>query len=298
LNPDGNERLTALVGLLLLAPIALELASVVLGVHTCMSLHVFVGLALIAPILLKLASTGWRFTRYYSGTGAYRAHGPPQIAMRLLAPLLVTATVVLFASGVAMGVLHGHALALARRLHGPASVVWLVLVGVHVLVYLKRTLIKSSEDVARATRTAVPGARRRAYVLAAAIVAGLVVAAVTVPAQHRWVDLNRTSLVITPHRLPRRSSHASFSWPVLTERRGEQEVTLDDRLGYVDELPSVGLGVVAKQVERPVRGDPVPGHQDALRLFDRRAPAEGTLQILVLREALQRDVDRALELLG
>ena len=33
--------------------------------------------------------------------------GAPQLPMRLLAPLLITATVILFASGVAMGLLHG-----------------------------------------------------------------------------------------------------------------------------------------------------------------------------------------------
>ena len=72
-----------------------------------MSLHVFVGFVLIPPIVLKLASTGWRFARYYTGTSAYVVQGPPLLAMRVLAPFLVAATVVLFASGVAMGVLHG-----------------------------------------------------------------------------------------------------------------------------------------------------------------------------------------------
>ena len=36
---------------------------------------------------------------------------------------------------------------IARRLHGPASVVWMILVGVHVLVYLKRSLISSHKDL-------------------------------------------------------------------------------------------------------------------------------------------------------
>ena len=108
LNPDGNERLTAAVGVLLLVPIAVELATILLGVHTFMSLHVFVGVALIPPVLLKLGSTGWRFARYYTRSRAYVAHGPPQLAMRLLAPLLVAATVILFGSGVAMGILHGQ----------------------------------------------------------------------------------------------------------------------------------------------------------------------------------------------
>jgi hypothetical protein len=188
-NPAGNARLTAAVGLLVIVPVLVEIASVLLGVHTFMSLHVFVGLALIPAVVLKLASTGWRFARYYTRSRAYVTEGPPQIAMRLLAPLFVTATVVLLGSGVAMGLLHGHALQLARNLHGPASVVWLVLLGLHVLVYLRRAWRRTAEDAVPARRAAVPGAAARAYAVAAVLVAGLVLGAATVPAQHRWVDL-------------------------------------------------------------------------------------------------------------
>jgi hypothetical protein len=191
LNPVGNERLTAAVGMLLLAPVVVELVTVLLGVHTFMSTHVFVGLLLIPPILLKLASTGWRFARYYTRSEVYVVHGPPRLAMRLLAPLLVAATVVLFASGVAMGFLHGNALAIARQLHGPASVVWIVVVGVHVLVYLKRTLIGATDDITVAGRASAPGASRRWLALGAVTVAGLVLATATVPAQHRWIELPR-----------------------------------------------------------------------------------------------------------
>ena len=121
LNPIGNERLTAAVGLLLLAPILIEVATILLGVHTFMSVHVFVGLALIPPVLLKLGSTAWRFVRYYTRSRPYVTQGPPQLAMRLLAPLLVAATIILFSSGVAMGLLQGQGLQVARRLHGPAG---------------------------------------------------------------------------------------------------------------------------------------------------------------------------------
>lgn len=190
LNPLGNARLTALLGVLLLGPVVVELATIVLGVHSFMSLHVFVGLALIPPVVLKLASTGWRFARYYTRSDAYVEDGPPQIAMRLLAPLFVAATIVLFSSGVAMGFLHGHALGVARQLHGPASVVWLVLFGAHALVYLKRALIGSSRELTLAEGS-VPGRTRRVYVIATAVVCGLLVAAATVPAQHRWVGLPR-----------------------------------------------------------------------------------------------------------
>ncbi len=189
LNPIGNERLTAAVGLLLLAPILVEVATILLGVHTFMSVHVFVGLALIPPLLLKLGSTTWRFARYYTRSRPYVALGPPQIVMRLLAPLLVAATVVLFGSGVAMGLVHGHALDVARRLHGPASVVWLVLLGLHVLVYFTRAVRRTAEDAAPERRSRARGAGVRGLALAAAIVSGLVIAAAAVPAQHHWIDI-------------------------------------------------------------------------------------------------------------
>lgn len=189
MNPDGNARLTGAVGVLLLAPVAVELATVLLGVHTFMSWHVFVGLALIPIVLLKLATTGWRFVRYYMRSRAYVKHGPPQLAMRLLAPLFVVATVVVFGSGVAMGFLHGHGLEIARRLHGPASVVWLSLLGLHVLVYLGRAMKSTADDVRLPDRKPVRGKTARLYALAAAVVLGLVLGAAFVPAQHRWVDI-------------------------------------------------------------------------------------------------------------
>jgi hypothetical protein len=182
--------LTGIVGILLLGPVVVELSTIVLGVHTFMSLHVFIGLALIPPVLLKLASTGWRFVRYYTRENAYVEHGPPQIAMRLLAPLFVAATVVLFASGVAMGILHGHALVVARRLHGPASVIWLALFAIHALVYLRRALTGSRREIIAVGRS-VQGRRLRGYLIAVTLVCGLVIGVATVPAQHHWVNLRR-----------------------------------------------------------------------------------------------------------
>ena len=189
LNPDGNERLTAAIGLVLIVLTLVELATVLFGLRQFLSLHVFVGLVLIPPLLLKLASTGWRFTRYYARSEAYRLRGAPQFAMRLLAPLLVAATVVVMGSGVAMGILHGRSLDLARQLHGPASVAWMLLLGVHVLAYLRRAIVSAKEDVAPRSRASVPGANARAYLLVGAIVAGIAVAAGTLPVQHHWLHL-------------------------------------------------------------------------------------------------------------
>jgi hypothetical protein len=183
--------LTAAVGVLVLAPVVVEVGTILLGVHTFMSLHVFVGLALIPAVLLKLLSTGWRFIRYYTRSREYVALGPPQIAMRMLAPLFVAATIALFGSGVAMGLLHGHSLQDARRIHGPVSVIWLALLGLHVLVYLGRALRRAAADVQPTTRRHARGAAARAGTLAAALICGLVLGGATVPAQHRWINLRR-----------------------------------------------------------------------------------------------------------
>jgi hypothetical protein len=190
-NPAGNERLTALVGTTLLALSLIELATIVLGLHRFLSLHVFVGLVLIPPIGLKLASTGWRFTRYYTGNRAYRLRGAPRLAMRALAPLLIVTTLALFGSGVAMGFAHGQQLDVARRLHGPASVIWLLLVGAHVLVHVRAALSGSREDVRRSSRTAVRGSRGRTIAVAGALVAGVAVGAAALPLQHNWLHLPR-----------------------------------------------------------------------------------------------------------
>ncbi len=211
LNPVGNERLTAAVGLLLLAPILVEVATILLGVHTFMSVHVFVGLALIPPVLLKLGSTAWRFARYYTRSRPYVALGPPQIAMRLLAPLFVAVTVVLFGSGVAMGLVHGQALDVARRLHGPASVVWLVLLGLHVLVYFTRAVRRTAEDAVPEQRSRARGAGVRGLALVVAIVSGVVIAAATVSAQHHWIDIRHdrhdaARVAFTPWRKTAQSS--------------------------------------------------------------------------------------------
>lgn len=175
-NPDGNERLTATNGLVLIILSAAEILTLLLGLGATLSWHVAIGLALLPPVALKLGSTGWRFVRYYTRNADYRAKGAPQIVMRALAPLFVLCTVVLFGSGVAMGFLHGGALQWARRLHGPSSVGWMILLGLHVLVYIRRALHESrARDVV--VRVAV----------AASLAAGLVVGLVTVPDQHPWL---------------------------------------------------------------------------------------------------------------
>jgi hypothetical protein len=142
-----------------------------------------------AEVQLKIAGTGWRFARYYTRNQAYRMKGTPELVMRMLAPLLVLMTIVLFGSGVAMGLTHGRALEIARRLHGPAAFLWTVIVAVHVLVYLRRAIRSTAADIVPATRRETEGAKARAFILAAVIVGGFVLGAATLPAQRQWLHL-------------------------------------------------------------------------------------------------------------
>jgi hypothetical protein len=133
-----NEHLTATTATVLLVLLAVE-GFTVLSVRQLLSVHIVVGLLLIPPVALKLASTGYRFLRYYTGDAAYVAKGPPHLFMRLLAPLLVASTVTVLGTGVALLALgperHRD---LVLGLHKASFVVWFFVMSVHVLVYAPR----------------------------------------------------------------------------------------------------------------------------------------------------------------
>ena len=60
---EGNEKLTAMTGALLLVGFAVE-GFTILSIRRLLFLHFVVGLLLIGPVLLKLGSTVYRFARY------------------------------------------------------------------------------------------------------------------------------------------------------------------------------------------------------------------------------------------
>ena len=70
----------------------------------------------------------------------------------------------------------------------------------------------------------------------------------------------------------------------------------DDRLGNLNKLASVLLGMGSEECKGLVCVDPVSGHEDALCLFDDGASSECALQVAELGEASERDVERILQL--
>jgi hypothetical protein len=174
----GNERLTATTAVVLLVLLAAE-GVTILSIRPLLSAHIVIGLLLIPPVALKLASTGYRFIRYYRGDPAYVAKGPPHLVMRLLAPLLAVSTLVVLGTGVGLLVLgperHRD---LLLGLHKASFIVWFVVMSIHVLVYAPRLprLI-----AARRART------QRALLIASSLVAGAALAGAAYSLAGPWL---------------------------------------------------------------------------------------------------------------
>jgi len=152
-----------------------------------LTLHVFIGMVLVPPVLFKMASTGWRFAKYYVGSPAYRRKGPPPAVLRLLGPVVVALTVVVFASGITL--LYGpHAWrAKLLLLHKASFVVWLGVMAVHVLGHLVDTGRLAPRDWLRRTRQQVTGAGLRQWAIATSVALGLLLALLVVHRVGPWL---------------------------------------------------------------------------------------------------------------
>jgi hypothetical protein len=183
----GNSRLTGAVAAALLVLLAAEGATIPF-IGPLLGPHVFIGMLLIPPVLLKLGSTGYRFVRYYSGNTPYVLKGPPHIALRALAPGVVLTTLALFGTGVAL-LIDGppsHTLIFAHKL---SFVAWVVLMTLHVLGHLLEVPALAFPDWRRSgpREARLAGAGLRTTVLGTAVLGGVALAWLTLPAAGPWL---------------------------------------------------------------------------------------------------------------
>jgi hypothetical protein len=172
---EGNELLTSTAAALLVILLLAE-GVTILHLDGLLGAHMFIGLVLIPPVLVKLASVGYRFVRYYTREPAYRAKGPPLLALRLLAPVLVAATVMIFATGLWL-LLLGHRSDQVLMLHKVAFIVWSGVFAVHFLAYLPRATRGLASDWTPRLRDArTGGAPQRALVVVASLACGCALA--------------------------------------------------------------------------------------------------------------------------
>ena len=186
---EGNARLTGTTGVVLLPLLAVE-GVTILFLRSLLSLHVFVGMLLIPPVALKLASTGWRFARYYTGNHTYRLKGPPRLLLRVLvAPAVVLSTIALLGTGVALIIL-GPRNGTLVGLHQASFVVCFIAIGVHVLAYIFELPGLALGDWRASTH--IPSRAARLALVVASLAVGAALAAATVHLAGPWTDWLRT----------------------------------------------------------------------------------------------------------
>jgi hypothetical protein len=203
---EGNERLTAMTGAVLLVLLVVECYTI-LRIGRLLTLHVFLGMLLLGPVSLKAASVIYRFARYYTGSAPYRRQGPPAPLLRLIGPIIVLLTACVFGSGIMLAVTGPD--------YGPPSgwlmvhrlsfIAWAFFIVIHVLAYaprLPRLLAAEARGVSlpqgatgehaparRHARQAVEiigGRGTRLALLIASLVGGLVIALLTVHLAGKW----------------------------------------------------------------------------------------------------------------
>jgi hypothetical protein len=187
----GNERLTALTGMALLVLFAAE-GVTILSVRRLLTLHFFFGMLLIGPVVLKAGSTIYRFVRYYGGAAEYRRKGPPALLLRLLGPVVLVTSVSVIGTGVMLAVT-GPGGSTWLLLHKASFVLWFGAMTVHVLAYVWRLPGLARGDLAgRAGRRAdevLAGRAARWLLLTASVLAGLLLAVLTIHRAGAWTGL-------------------------------------------------------------------------------------------------------------
>src|SRR5579875_3311518 len=152
----GNERLTALVSLVLLGLIIVELVTSAF-LHIWLPAHTVVGILLVGPLLVKMGSTGWRFLRYYTRAPAYVRRGPPSWVLRVLGPVLLVTTLVMVGSGIGL-VVTGPLQSLLLT-HVFSALVWLPLIAVHSLAHFQQVPRSIASDWSRRLDSRFPVGR-------------------------------------------------------------------------------------------------------------------------------------------
>jgi len=188
----GNERLTALAGAVLLVLIVVELMTTAY-LRAGLSAHVFVGVVLSGPLAVKIGSTFYRFLRYYTRSPAFVRRGPPRLALRVLAPLLIATTLVVIGSGIGLVVTGPRSAGPLLPLHGLSVLVWLPLIAIHVFAYIWRVPRLVANDWSKQAAEQAPGRGLRLGVNLGALMGGAIAAILVLPVAAPWIAWSKTN---------------------------------------------------------------------------------------------------------
>ena len=204
---DGNEVLTTMTGIVLIVILAVVGVTIV-RIGQLLWLHLFVGLLVVGPIALKLASTGYRFARYYTRDAAYLSKGPPWTPLRLIAPIVALSTLAVIVTGLVLLFGGPSTRQTWLLLHKVSFIVWVAFTALHVLGHLpevgrltgvraelfelpgadasRTNGVPGAGDISPAAVISGPGSRGRLLALTASLVLGLILALALIPDFHAW----------------------------------------------------------------------------------------------------------------
>jgi hypothetical protein len=202
-GPEGNERLTAMTGAVLLVLLLVECYTI-LRIGRLLTLHVFLGMLLLGPVALKAGSVLYRFVRYYTGSEPYRRKGPPMLLLRLIGPVIMLLTACVFGSGIMVAVT-GPGGGPWLTVHRISFIAWAFFITIHVLAHvwrLPRLLAAEARAAAlpqgdtdghaaarrhaRRAMEVLGGRGTRLALLTVSLLAGLVIALLTVHLAGNW----------------------------------------------------------------------------------------------------------------
>lgn len=185
---DRNERMTAIAGAVLFILIIVELF-ITANLHGLISEHIFVGVLLAGPLVVKMFSTGYRFLRYYTKSRDFVKKGPPNILLRLLAPLLVVITILVFVSGFGLAFVGPAHMGLFLKVHAASVALWLPLLAVHVYAYIRKVPGLIASDWTRKSNDRVPGRKGRLLINISSLIVGGIAATIMIPVSAPWQGL-------------------------------------------------------------------------------------------------------------
>jgi hypothetical protein len=184
--------MTVLAGAVLLVLIVVELVTVP-TLRALLSVHVFVGVLLAGPLVVKIGSTGYRFLRYYTGSPAYVRKGPPRLALRVLAPLLLATTLVVIGSGIGLLVTGPTQAGPLRIVHVLSTLIWLPVIAIHVFAYIRRLPRSLTDDWSKHPAEQAPGRGFRLGVNLGALLGGVIAALLVLPVAAPWIAWIKTN---------------------------------------------------------------------------------------------------------
>jgi hypothetical protein len=192
-----------MTGAVLLVLLAAE-GFTILSLGQLLTWHFFIGMLLLGPVTLKVCSTVYRFVRYYTGHPEYKRKGPPAPLLRLLGPCIVLLTAGVFGSGIMLAIVGPSGRGQWLFIHKASFILWICAMTIHVLAYvwrLPRLLGAEARGVsldahdsysqaagrhARRAAQVLGGRGTRLALLAGSLLAGLVIALLTVHLAGAW----------------------------------------------------------------------------------------------------------------